>query len=72
MAIDNYLGKPLKDYVYEDLMKLKRGQLMELFYQLDAPDMNEMHGEYRAALLDSGCVINSFLAWLYLYFTWGT
>jgi len=72
VAIEDYLGKPLKDYVYEDLMKLKRGQLMELFYQLDAPAMNEMQGEYRAALLDSGYVINSFLAWFYLYFTWGT
>lgn len=72
MALENYQGKPLEEYDYEDLMKLKRNRLMELFCQLDAPDMNEMHGEYRAALLDSGYVINSFLARLYLYFTWGT
>ncbi len=72
MAIDTYLGKPLKDYVYEDLMKLKRNQLMNLFSLLDAPAMSEVRGEYRAALLDSGYVINSFLAWLYLFFTWGT
>jgi len=72
MQIDRYLGKPLKDYTYEDLMKLRRPQLMELFSGLEAPAMTEMHGEYRAALLDSGHVINSFLAWLYLYFTWGT
>lgn len=72
MAIETYLGKPLKDYVHEDLMKLKRGQLMELFFQLDAPAMKEMQGEYRAALLDSGYVINIFLARLYLYFTWGS
>jgi hypothetical protein len=71
MAIEKFLGKPLKDYTYEDLMKLKRRQLMDLFFQLDAPDMSEMRGEYRAALLDSGYVINSFLGWLYLYFTWG-
>lgn len=71
MAMGNFLGKPLKDYVYEDLMKLKRAQLMELFHQLDAPAMTEMHGEYRAYLLDSGHVINMFLAKLYLHFTWG-
>lgn len=71
MQIDQYLGKPLTDYTYEDLMKLGRPQLMELFSGLDAPPMTEMRGEYRAALLDSGHVINSFLAWLFLYFTWG-
>jgi hypothetical protein len=72
MAVESFLGKQLKDYTYEDLMKLRRKQLMELFFQLDAPAMSEMHGEYRAALLDSGPLINAFLAWLYLYFTWGT
>lgn len=71
MAIDNFLGKLLKDYTYEDIMKLRRGQLMELFLQLDSPSMSEMHGEYRAYLLDSGYIINMFLAKLYLHFTWG-
>ncbi|HPI93214.1 MAG TPA: hypothetical protein PLT09_09500 [Deltaproteobacteria bacterium] len=52
-------------------MKLKRTQLMDLFHQLDAPAMSEMRGEYRAYLLDSGYVINMFLAKLYLHFTWG-
>ena len=72
MAREEHPGKPLEDYVYEDLMKLNRRQLMELFFKLDAPAMSEMRGEYRAALLDSGPVINIFLAKLYLYFTWGT
>ncbi|MGD0821136.1 MAG: hypothetical protein ABSA71_10370 [Desulfomonilia bacterium] len=71
MAIENYMGKPLKDYIYEDLMKLDRKQLMALFLQLDAPPMSEMHGEYRAALLENGYIINMFLAKLYLHFTWG-
>ncbi len=52
-------------------MKLNRKQLMDLFFLLDAPSMTEMRGEYRAALLDSGYIINMFLARLYLYFTWG-
>lgn len=71
MAINVYAGKNLKDYTYEDLMKLKRKQLLDLFNQLDAPSMSEMNGEYRAFLLDSGYIINSALARLYLHFTWG-
>jgi hypothetical protein len=71
MAIDNFMGKDLKDFSYEDLMKLNRKQIMELFSLLDAPAMSEMRGEYRAALLDSGYIINIFLAKLYLHFTWG-
>lgn len=71
MAIDNFMGKALKDFGYEDLMKLNRKQIMELFSLLDAPAMSEMRGEYRAALLDSGYIINIFLAKLYLHFTWG-
>ena len=43
-------------------MKLRRKQLMDLFYQLDAPNMSEVHGEYRAFLLDSGHIINSAFA----------
>lgn len=71
MAIDNFMGKSLKDFRHEDLMKLNRKQIMELFYLLDAPAMSEMRGEYRAALLDSGYIINILLARLYLHFTWG-
>ncbi|MDI6741859.1 MAG: hypothetical protein QMD11_03880 [Smithella sp.] len=71
MAIDSFMGKDLKDFRHEDLMKLNRTQIMELFLLLDAPSMQEMKGEYRAALLDSGYIINMFLAKLYLHFTWG-
>jgi hypothetical protein len=71
MSKDKFKGKELKQFGYEDLMKLNRKQLMELFFLLDAPSMSLMKGEYRAALLDSGYVINSLLAKLYLHFTWG-
>lgn len=71
MTIECYLGKQLKDYSYEDLLKLKRKQLLDLFYHLGAPDMAEMVGEYRAVLLDSGHILNRFLSWVFLYFTWG-
>ena len=71
-SIESFMGKDLKDFKYEDLMKLNRKQLMELFFKLEAPAMSEMKGEYRAALLDSGYIINKFNATLYLYFTWGS
>ena len=71
MAPERFTGKNLKDVRYEDLMKLNRKQLMALFAGLDAPSMSEMRGEYRAALLDSGHIINRFLARMYLHFTWG-
>ncbi|MDA8138981.1 MAG: hypothetical protein M0036_10045 [Desulfobacteraceae bacterium] len=67
-----YNGKNLQDFRYEDLMHLRRAELMELFRRLDAPAMAEMRGEYRAALLDCGHVINTLLAWPFLYFLWGT
>jgi len=69
--IERRKEKDLKDFQYEDLMKLNRKQLIELFFNLDAPSLSEMRGEYRAALLDSGYIINMFLAKLYLHFTWG-
>lgn len=70
-SIKCFNGKALKDFRYEDVIKLNRKQLMELFFQLDAPAMSEMRGEYRAALLDSGYIINNLSARLYLHFTWG-
>lgn len=70
-SIKRFQDKDLQDYKYEDLMKLNRKQLMGLFFELNAPSMSEMKGEYRAALLDSGYIINMLLAKLYLHFTWG-
>jgi len=64
-------GKFLENLRYEDLLKLNRKQLMALFSKLDAPSISEMKGEYRAALLDSGHIVNMFLARMYLHFTWG-
>jgi len=71
MTPESFLGKHLVEYTFEDLLGMTRKQLMALFYQLDAPDMGEMRGEYRAMLLDSGYIINWLLARLYLHSTWG-
>lgn len=64
--------KPLEDFTCEDLMKLNRKELMDLFRRLDAPSMEEMHGEYRASLLDNGHILARLVSWLYLYFCYGT
>ncbi len=66
-----FQGINLQNFRFEDLLNLNRKQLMELFFQLEAPSMSEMRGEYRAFLLDSGHIVNMFLARLYLHFTWG-
>ncbi|MBU1170548.1 MAG: hypothetical protein KKD44_13375 [Proteobacteria bacterium] len=71
MAVSRDMEKTLEKMTIEDLMKMKRKDLMALFRRLDAPVMSEMHGEYRAVLLDCGHVIGRFLSWMYLYFTWG-
>jgi hypothetical protein len=65
------MEKPLKDYVFEDLLGMNRKQLMALFSRLDAPDFSEMRGEYRAAFLNCGNIINLLLGRLYLNFIWG-
>jgi hypothetical protein len=67
-----YQGKQLEDFRYEDLRRLRRAELLALFRQLEAPAISEVRGEYRAALLDCGHMLNTFLAWFYLYFIWGT
>jgi hypothetical protein len=71
MISENFKGKHLKDYTFEVLMGLNRKQLIELFCRLDAPDMSEMRGEYRAAFLNCGNIINIFLGRLFLFFIWG-
>lgn len=63
--------KPLENLVFEDLLEMTRKQLMELFHRLDAPEMNEMRGEYRSDFLNCGNSINIILAKFYLHFIWG-
>jgi len=77
--VNPYLGKSLqailpKDrevIILEDLRTLSRQQLIGLFHQLVAPEVNEMKGEYRAYLLDSGNSFNRCLGMITLYFIWG-
>lgn len=71
MPLSHTANANLDDVTFEDLLKMTRPELMDLFRRLDAPAMSEMHGEYRAALLDNGHMIGKFLSWMYLYFTWG-
>jgi hypothetical protein len=77
--VNPYLGKSLATIIpkdreaitLEDLQKLNRQQLVGVFHQLVAPEVNGMKGEYRACLLDSGNSLNRFLSMFTLYFIWG-
>jgi hypothetical protein len=70
-ALKAIINKDRKDITYEDLQKLSRQQLIAVFHQLVSPETEEMQGEYRAAVLDTGNAINRFLAHFTLYCIWG-
>ena len=65
------LPKSREDITLEDLQALTREQLIGVFHQLVSPEVGEMKGEYRAALLDSGNRVNRLLSVFSLYFIWG-
>ncbi len=44
-----------------DLMKMRRKALMSVFRELDAPEVREMDGEFRATLLDQGAWMHNFI-----------
>ena len=44
-----------------DLMKMRRKALMSVFRDLDAPEVREMDGEFRATLLDQGAWVHNFI-----------
>ena len=44
-----------------DLMKMRRKALLSVFRELDAPEVLEMDGEFRATLLDQGAWVHNFI-----------
>jgi hypothetical protein len=44
----------LEDWIIDDLLALKQDQLLELFGTLPCPTLQEMEGEFRGHLLDTG------------------
>jgi hypothetical protein len=58
-AIDE---KPIGAISCADLRQLRLQQLMDLFRRLDAPDLDEMNGEYEAVMLDAGAAWRTRLA----------
>lgn len=74
-----YVGKSIKaitskdreDITLEDLTHMNRDQLVGVFHQLTTPEFEEMHGEFKALLLDSGSVIHRLCGDIYLNGIWG-
>ncbi|MGC9325436.1 MAG: hypothetical protein ACP5G0_11880 [Desulfomonilia bacterium] len=70
-ALRAIIPKKREDITLEDLQKLSRAQLIGVFHQLVSPEIHEMKGEYRAALLNSGNALNTYLSMFSMYFVWG-
>ncbi|MDT8272635.1 MAG: hypothetical protein RRA35_05525 [Desulfomonilia bacterium] len=70
-ALRAIIPKRREDITLEDLQTLSRAQLIGVFHQLISPEVGEMKGEYRAALLDSGNRLNRLLSVFSMYFIWG-
>jgi|SRR5271157_963074 len=52
--IDSIINGDKKDWTVKDLIILKQDQLMELFSKLPCPSIQEMQGEFRGNLLNTG------------------
>jgi len=64
-------GKQREDLRLDDLLILRRDQLVGLFHQLQAPSFEEMSGEYRAVCLDCGGALRQMLSDVCLHRLWG-
>jgi hypothetical protein len=53
-TMEKILGMPADQAAPEDIGKLKKSDIMQLFYAADAPKFTEMKGEYKARLLPTG------------------
>ncbi len=48
------LGKDVQSADDSDLLKLKKSDIMQLFYCSEAPDLKEVEGEYRSEIIPAG------------------
>ena len=53
-GMDAILGKAVSAAHVEDLMRLSKAQLMQLFYAAPAPEKEDLDGEYQAQLIPVG------------------
>ena len=67
--IEKHLGVFPKEATPEDIKKLNKAQIVQLFHQAEAPEFSSMKGEYQAMLLDAG--IFAFAANFYTHKVFG-
>jgi hypothetical protein len=70
-SINDIAGKDTDDITLEDLQGMNKDQLIEIFHQLTAPEFKEMHGEFKATILNCGDVIRGIIADVFLNRLWG-
>ena len=58
-SVKEILGVPPDKATLQDIQKLNKAQVMQLFYAAPAPDFAGMNGEYRAQLLPLGVLAPS-------------
>jgi len=64
-------GKDRDNITLEDLLHMNRDQLVGIFHQLPAPGFEEMHGEFKALILDVGNPLMQLNSDIYLNRLWG-
>ena len=68
-SMDEILGVPAENATPEDLQKLSKSEVMQLFYAADTPEFTGTKGEYRAKMLSIG--ILSFIGDYYAHHLMG-
>jgi hypothetical protein len=53
-SVDNILGVPAENALPEDVEKLSKADVMQLFYAADTPSFARMGGEYKAKMVPVG------------------
>lgn len=63
-SMDDILGVPAQKASPEDVEKLSKSDLMQLFHAADTPEFTEIKGEYKAKLLSAGVLsfVNDYYA----------
>lgn len=68
-SIEDQMGKPAIELVYNDIKRLSKYKLTQLFYAAHPPKLNELNGEVKGKLAPVGAVF--FMGSFFTYFIYG-
>jgi hypothetical protein len=68
-SMDRFLKVPTHEATAEDLKRLSKAELMQLFHAAESPDFQSMKGEYKAEVISAG--VMSPLAELFIHHLFG-